>query len=341
MANQPIPFKEHSTGKQGGDEAGPSRPPGEVGGHTVQPWEQDPVPATTSPHSKDVPPPEAGTPEAGAPGPGRGMATTAAPYNVPSRTKGTTTTDAPPLSTNPGGETGGAAAGVHGSSAGRPPRPPVYSPQAGHEPAPRPPQSHQPSGPGTEGDRLVEAITRAIADNIGKAFHQSVAQAVREVMPLSGRSLDKGTPAAAPKAPATGMGKTGTPTNVKAAPAPTAGNPTVTRPQGQATKERRAEQRVQESKGPVAKPGPLAKPEALPEGPPGRSEAETEQPAAAKPSTDADPSAAGPYGAGAQPSQFGGTIEAPDQDAIERAKRADGGPAAQAADAEKRSGGLA
>jgi hypothetical protein len=45
------------------------------------------------------------------------------------------------------------------------------------------------TGPATDGDQLVEAITKAIAENLAKAFHQSVAQAVRDFMPLSGRSI--------------------------------------------------------------------------------------------------------------------------------------------------------
>jgi hypothetical protein len=191
----------------------PPRPPGEVGGHTVQPWEQDPAAGMQrKPTSKDVPPPQGGAAEAGAAGPGPGKVTTPAPGNVPSRQghAGSGTASAAQPGPADAGATAAAQAATPERSASlddrrngapaatRPPRPPVYAPQQGHEPAPRPPPSHQPGGSATDGDRLVEAITRAIAENIGKAFHQSVAQAVREVFPLSGRSVDQGTPAASP-----------------------------------------------------------------------------------------------------------------------------------------------
>lgn len=185
------------------------RPPGEIGGHTVQPWEQDPAAGMQGkPTSKDVPPPQAGAAEAKAAGPGPGMVTTQAPGNIPSSQglPGGTASAA-----NAGPADAGAAAAAEAATpersaslddahavppaATRPARPPVYSPQKGHEPAPRPPPSHQPGGAGTDGDRLVEAISRAIAENLGKAFHQSVAQAVREVFPLSAKTVDTGMPA--------------------------------------------------------------------------------------------------------------------------------------------------
>lgn len=178
------------------------RPPGELGGHTVQPWEQDAVPPTTSPNSKDVPPPEMGTAEARAAGPGPGAKTTAAPGNQPSgATAGhgrsiqaqrpAAEAKTPELPGSEGAEEPGAATAA--PSQVRPPRPPVYKPQNGHEPAPRPPPAQvaqaKAKGPATEGDALVEAITKAIAENLAKALHQSIAQAVRDLMPLSGRTI--------------------------------------------------------------------------------------------------------------------------------------------------------
>jgi hypothetical protein len=194
-----------------------SRPPGEVGGHTVQPWEQDHASGMErKPTSKDVPPPQAGAPEAKATSPGPGAVTTPAPGNVPSRQgqPGGAASAAKPGPADAGAEAQAEAATPPESASAddlhegapaktRPNRPPVYSPQPGHGPAPRPPPSHQPPGPGTEGDRLVEAISRAIAENLGKAFHQSVAQAVREVFPLSAKSVDSGQPSAATAAATT------------------------------------------------------------------------------------------------------------------------------------------
>lgn len=185
------------------------RPPGEIGGHTVQPSEQDPVPPTTTPNSKDVPPPSQGTPEARSKGPGPSPKTTSAPGNQPTGASPghgrsiAQETAAPGTAQLPGSE--GTDPGEKGGppALNRPPRPPVYKPQTGHEPAPRPPPAQatqaKSQGFGTEGDRLVEAITKALADNLAKAFHQSVAQAVRESMPLSERTVDVG-PKLAPAA---------------------------------------------------------------------------------------------------------------------------------------------
>src|SRR5687768_17410337 len=178
----------------------PARPPGELGGHTVQPWEQDAVPPTTSPNSKDVPPPEMGTIEARTMGPGAGAKTTDAPGNQPSGATAGHGRSAPSEAATPvtktadlPGSEGTEAAKEVAPSQARPPRPPVYKPQNGHEPAPRPPPAQvaqaKAKGPPTDGDALIEAITKAIAENLAKAFHQSVAQAVRESMPLSGRSV--------------------------------------------------------------------------------------------------------------------------------------------------------
>ena len=47
-----------------------ARPAGEIGGHTVQAWEQDPAAGMVgNPTSKDVPPPQAGAAEARSPSP--------------------------------------------------------------------------------------------------------------------------------------------------------------------------------------------------------------------------------------------------------------------------------
>jgi hypothetical protein len=201
----PIPMPSDETARGGatqdaGQEATQARPPGELGGHTVQPWEQDPVPATTTPNSKDVPPPSLGTAEARTAGPGAGAKTTVAPGNQPvGATPGhgralAKEKAAPPTPGDadlPGSE--GAEPEAAKPSLTRPPRPPVYKPQNGHEPAPRPAPAQvaqaKGQGPATDGDALVAAITKAIAENLAKALHQSVAQAVRESMPLSGRSI--------------------------------------------------------------------------------------------------------------------------------------------------------
>jgi hypothetical protein len=301
-------------------EDSPVRPPGELGGHTVQPWEQDAVPPTTTPNSKDVPPPEMGTVEARTPGPGAGAKTTAAPGNQPSGAtpghgRSVAQGNAAPQAKTaelPGSEgTESVEKGAPPSQA-RPPRPPVYKPQNGHEPAPRPPPAQvaqaQAMGPPTDGDALIQAITKSIAENLAKAFHQSVAQAVRESMPLSGRSIaqpkvDFGpnltkTPPR-PKAPA------------KAAPAPAAA------PAASAAAPAMAPPRAQE----------------------------------AKPAPQVDPSAQTPLGQPAaepRPSQYGGTIEPADEAAKAKlgaaanpANPAIGQPAQESADRESREGNLA
>lgn len=205
----PNPQRPQASGQAGAQH--PTRPAGELGGHTVQPWEQGGASGAKGmerkPTSKDVPPPQAGAPEAKAASPGPGKVTTPAPGNVPSRQgqAGGTASAAQPGPADAGvaaqeqAATPQESASLDDAHAGapattRPARPPVYAPQQGHEPAPRPPPSHQPPGAGTDGDRLVEAISRAIAENLGKAFHQSVAQAVREVFPLSARTVDSGMP---------------------------------------------------------------------------------------------------------------------------------------------------
>lgn len=348
--NQPIPFKERSSTPSeprpsGGEDpqvpgkpaTGAARPPGEVGGHTVQPWEQDrQAPTTSTPSSKDVPPPQQGADEARAAGTGPGLATTQAPYNLPSSkpagVDGGTGGGPGDGDDEDGGEDGVAAqaAGEHaGAGAGRPNRPPVYSPQQGHEPAPRPPPGHVPgglggSGLGTEGDRLVAAIVQAISENIGKAFHQSVAQAVREVMPLSARSVDRGLPAkpnGPPRSPALDAARGGV---AQAAPSSV---PPVRREATPAAGAKRSDAGTGQHDALPGAEGDTAAPESP--GPTGS------RPTGMEPAATAATAAGGP-----RPSQYGGTIEAPDQEAIEKAKRADGGPAAAAADEAKRGGGL-
>lgn len=173
----------------------PDRPPGEIGGHTVQPWEQDAVPTTTSPNSKDVPPPQAGTKEAVAQGTGQGMKTTAAPGNDPSSVD---PGEAAPAGYDQALQQAAqteAPATTDEKSPGltRPSRPPVYKPQTGHEPAPRPSSapvtSARARGPPTDSDALIESITKSIADNLAKALHQSIAQALRAALPMSGQTL--------------------------------------------------------------------------------------------------------------------------------------------------------
>jgi 2-oxoglutarate dehydrogenase E2 component (dihydrolipoamide succinyltransferase) len=164
----------------------------------------------------------------------------------------------------------------------RPSRPPVYKPQNGHEPAPRPAPAQvaqaKAKGPPTDGDALVESITKAISENLARALHQSIAQAVRESMPLSGRTLAQ---------PKVDVG----PNLTKAPP----------------------------------KPKPSKAGEAKPANPNGAAPATAPAPAAAAP----EPAATG--GDGAKKSQFGGTIEAPDEQAKAKLAAAEGGPAAEAA----------
>ena len=323
-----------------GPETTEGRPPGELGGHTVQPWEQDPVPPTTSPGSKDVPPPALGTPEARSAGPGAGAKTTAAPGNQPvgaspghgrSLAEETAAPAAPGDATLPGSE--GTEAGSAESaespesakpSLTRPPRPPVYKPQNGHEPAPRPPPAQvaqaKAQGLGTEGDELVAAITRAIAENLAKAFHQSVAQAVRDFMPLSGRSVAQ---------PKVDVG----PNLTKAKPKPKAATPAKPEvaggPTGKAT--------TTGSPAPTPAPSPAPSPVAGPQ--------------EAKPAPDVDPSAQTPLGTpldAPKASQYGGTIEPADEKAKARLAAAGnpgnpaiGKPAQESADRETRDGNLA
>jgi hypothetical protein len=314
----PKPSVPAQAARPEGKAEGAARPPGELGGHTVQPWEQDPVPTTTTPNSKDVPPPQAGAKEAVAQGTGQGMKTTAAPGNDPSSAdpgepapEGYTQAlaqQAAQASAVPDSEAGKAVA----PSQARPPRPPVYKPQNGHEPAPRPPPNQvaqaKAKGPATEGDALVDAITKAIAENLAKAFHQSVAQAVRDFMPLSGRSI------AQPKVDVAGQLRKAPP-KAKEPPA-TVGDKA---PEGKA-----------------AMPNPAA-----PQRP---AEAQPASPTKPAPT---DPSAQSNYGDQPKTSQYGGTIEAPDEQA--KAKLAAAGnpnnpgigkAAAESADRETREGNL-
>lgn len=311
-----------------------TRPPGELGGHTVQPWEQDAVPPTTTPNSKDVPPPEMGTAETRTKGPGAGAKTTDAPGNQPSGAtpghgRSAVQENAPPAAKAaelPGSEGTESPGKAVAASQNRPPRPPVYKPQNGHEPAPRPapPQlaRAEANGPPTGGDALVEAITKAIADNLAKALHQSVAQAVRDSMALSGRSL------AQPKVDV-GPNLTKAPPKPKAAPKtekPTAAPPAAT-PATPAT--------------PAAAPATTATPGTT----------DPAKPQEARPAPQVDPSAQTPLGKPSdepRESQYGGTIEPTDEAA--KAKLAAAGnpnnpaigqPAQESADREAREGNLA
>jgi translation initiation factor IF-2 len=337
LAPIPMPSDELQQPRSGaadlGQETAQSRPPGELGGHTVQPWEQDPVPPTTTPGSKDVPPPGLGTAEARTAGPGAGAKTTAAPGNQPvgaspGHGRSLAEETAAPggrESTLPGSE--GVAEGTETEaeasetakpSLTRPPRPPVYKPQNGHEPAPRPPPSQvaqaRAQGPATDGDALVEAITKAIAENLAKAFHQSVAQAVRDFMPLSGRSVAQ---------PKVDVG----PNLTKAKPKPKA---VAAKPDAPATAPK------PEAGGAAASAaGPATQP----------------KPQEAKPAPQVDPSAQTPLGKPLdepKASQYGGTIEPADEKAKAKlaaagnpANPAIGKPAQESADRETREGNLA
>lgn len=313
----------------------PARPPGELGGHTVQPWEQDAVPPTTTPNSKDVPPPEMGTIEARERGPGPGAKATAAPGNQPSGAspghgrsvaQASMTPEAQAATTAattelPGSEGADAFDKGVAPSQARPPRPPVYKPQNGHEPAPRPPPAQvaqaRAAGPKTEGDALVEAITKAIGENLAKAFHQSIAQAVRDFMPLSGRSIAQ---------PKVDVG----PNLTKAAPKPKA-TPATPAPPATAPAPATAAATGATS-ATTAAAGPV-------------------KPQEAKPAPQVDPSAPTPLGTpldAPKPSQYGGTIEPADEQA--KAKLAAAGnpnnpaigqPAQESADRETREGNLA
>lgn len=290
---------------------GATRPPGEIGGHTVQPWEQDAVPSTST-GSKDVPPPSLGTPEARSPGPGAGAKTTTAPGNQPvgatpghgqslgeeSRAPGGPTTDLPG---SEGTEAPGTGAATAPPAQTRPPRPPVYKPQNGHEPAPRPTPAQvaeaKAQGPATDGDALVEAITKAIAENLAKALHQSIAQALRGSMPLSGRSV------AQPKVEVSGQLRKAPPKpkdagnakDVKAGDAPAPSQPAAAA--AAANPSTQPAQAASTEPGPSS-PSPPSQP--APAAPP------------AGPATPADaPAAEGALPPGAKPSQYGGVIEPP------------------------------
>jgi hypothetical protein len=326
LSSNPTPQGQPAAGQAAQHE---SRPPGELGGHTVQPWEQGSASGLErKPSSKDVPPPQAGAAEAKAPSPGPGKVTTPAPGNVPSwqGQPGGAASAARPGPADAGAEAQAQAATPAESAsaddkhaaapaASRPARPPVYSPQQGHEPAPRPPPSHLPAGAGTEGDHLVEAISRAIAENLGKAFHQSVAQAVREVFPLSAKTVDSGLPSSNGSRKGAAQATPAAAANLNLKPA---------------AKPAKAATPAQPAKGQVT-PQPPA-----PRSPP----AATDAAPASPPSPTASGQTAAPDGrTGPAKSMYGGTIEPPVPAPAD--KSPPGNAAAASADEKTRDGDLA
>lgn len=126
----------------------PPRPPGEIGGHTVQPHEQTTASqgmTGTGSTSRATPAPTEGQP----PNPGGNLAAAQAAGDVVA---------------------GDAAAGS--PSATRPPRPSAA--QGGAGTAAR--------GAGLQQGELVERISQRLAENFAKALHQSIEEAVRDAL---------------------------------------------------------------------------------------------------------------------------------------------------------------